>query len=43
MFDVMESIRVCVAPNCVSVGDVLIKDVCGTGVDVVATAVKNLA
>ena len=40
VFDVMKEINKTVAPASVSVGDVLIKDVLGLGVDVVATANK---
>ncbi len=38
VFDVMEAINSITAPDTVCIGDVIISDVCGTGVDVVATA-----
>lgn len=41
VFEVMASINSTVAPEKVSVGDVLIDNVCGLGVAVVATANKD--
>ena len=38
VFDVMKAINSQKAPCKVRIGDVIIKDVCGTGADVVATA-----
>lgn len=38
VFDVMKQINRTVAPNGVKIGDVIIKNVAGTGVDVVATS-----
>ncbi len=38
IFDVMASINAVVAPNDIKIGDVVIANVCGTGVNVVATA-----
>ena len=38
VFDVMKAINSVTAPDTVRIGDVIIPDVCGTGVDVVATA-----
>ncbi len=41
VFDVMKEINKTVAENTLSVGDVIISNVLGTGVDVVATSNKN--
>lgn len=41
IFEVMRAIDRVVAPNHLSIGDVVIEDVCGIGVSVVATANKN--
>ena len=41
VFDVMAAINSVVAPLVVSIGDVIISDVCSTGVDVVATSNKR--
>lgn len=41
VFSVMEEINSKKAPCKVAIGDVIIKDVCGTGADVVATANKS--
>ena len=38
VFEVMAEINATVAPSSLSVGDVVIKNVCGTGVPVVATS-----
>lgn len=38
IFDVMDAINATTAPDEIHVGDVIIADVCGLGVDVVATA-----
>ncbi len=38
VFDVMDAINATTAPDEIHVGDVIISDVCGLGVDVVATA-----
>lgn len=38
MFAIMDEVRVAVAAAPVSIGQVLIKNVCGTGADIVATA-----
>ena len=40
MFEVMKQINATVAPSRISIGDVIIADVAGTGVSVVATANK---
>ena len=41
VFDVMKEINSVIAPCKVHIGDVIIDNVCGTGVSVVATAEKN--
>ena len=41
VFDVMREINGTVAPEMLAVGDVIIADVLGLGVDVVATAPKR--
>lgn len=41
VFDVMKAINAVTAPNVLHIGDVIIADVCGTGVAVVATANKE--
>lgn len=41
VFDVMKKINSVKAPCKVRIGDVIIEDVCGTGVNVVATANKD--
>ena len=41
MFDVMKEINSVIAGDDIKIGDVIIKDVCGTGVDVVATSNLN--
>lgn len=41
IFEVMKAINSVSAENCVRIGDVLIENVCDTGVNVVATANKN--
>ena len=38
IFEVMDAINAVLAPNDVKIGDVVVADVCGTGVDVVVTA-----
>ena len=38
VFDVMDAINSTTAPNTVRIGDVIVADVCGLGVDVVATS-----
>ena len=38
VFDVMAAINATIAPDTLRIGDVVIKNVCDTGVDVVATA-----
>ena len=38
MFDVMKEINSATAPDNVSIGDVIVENVCGTGVNVVATS-----
>lgn len=38
VFDVMDAINATIAPDEIKVGDVIIANVCGLGVDVVATA-----
>ena len=40
MIDVMKAINTTLAPDSVKIGDVLISDILGTGVDVVATSNK---
>jgi CxxC motif-containing protein len=40
IFECMDAINSVVAPNSVKIGDVIIADVCATGVDVVASANK---
>lgn len=41
IFEVMQAINSVKAENSVRIGDVIIENVCGTGVNVVATANKN--
>ena len=38
IFKVMEAINSVTAPDSLSIGDVIIEDVCGTGVNVIATS-----
>ena len=38
IFEIMAQINSVVAPNKIGIGDVIISDVCNTGIDVVATA-----
>ena len=40
VFEVMKEINMAIAPSSVKIGDVIIKDVLGTGADVVATSNK---
>ncbi len=41
MLEVMAEINRAVAEDCVKIGDVIIENVCGTGVNVVATSNSN--
>ncbi len=41
IFEVMAAVNAVVAPNGIRLGDVVIEDVCGTGVNVVATSNRN--
>ena len=41
IFDVMRAINSVSADNALSIGDVVITDVCGTGVNIIATANKK--
>lgn len=41
IFDVMAAINAINANNCVHIGDIIVKNVCGTGADVVATMEKK--
>ncbi len=40
MFDVMKKINSVIAPDSVKIGDVIIENVCNSGVDVIATSNK---
>ena len=42
IFEVMTAINAVNANNGVKIGDIIIKNVCGTGVDVVATSMRHI-